>query len=176
MTTEAPEAVRLAEFASLRAEVAQRATFQQALIALNLTAVGTIAGFVLSDRAPRALLLVIPLFAPTLGILWLDHDRKIGAIATYIRDELWTWTPSWHAHLASVRTPAAAAARFWGAVFMMFFAISAGALALGLPDADASAGEWVLWVAGLLLTLAYASAFARSIADWRRRRAAAGAS
>ena len=59
--------VLLAEFSALRAEMGQRTSFQQALMGVNLTAIGTIAGLVVSSRAPTDLLLVIPVVSSTLG-------------------------------------------------------------------------------------------------------------
>jgi hypothetical protein len=91
---QSPEAVRLAEFAGLRSEILQRTQQQQALIALDLTVVGTIAGFVISGRAQDQILLVAAIISGMLGLLWLDHHMTITRIGLYIRDELWHWQPS----------------------------------------------------------------------------------
>lgn len=97
--------VRLAEFAALRVEITQRSSFQQALNALNLTVVATIAGLVLSNHAAKSLLLFVPVISSTFGLLWLDHHRNIVLIATYVREELWRWTPSWEVWFAQHRAP-----------------------------------------------------------------------
>jgi len=55
----ATEAVRLAEFHSLRQEITDRSSRQQALLALNVAAVGAVVGFVVGEQAPPELLLVI---------------------------------------------------------------------------------------------------------------------
>jgi hypothetical protein len=68
----------LAEYGSLKAEIARRSEAQDRLVAANLTATGIVAGFVLSDGADERLLFLLPLFSIALGFLWLDHARVIG--------------------------------------------------------------------------------------------------
>lgn len=146
--------VRLAEFASLRQETNQRSSFQHALMALNLTVVGTIFGLVLDSHAERELLLVIPVVSPTLGLLWLDHHHNIARIARYVRSELWIWTPSWETW---IRRPSYEHRRwwhhiFWNAIRLLFWGAPLAILAAGVPVRHRSLGAWVIWAIGLVLT------------------------
>jgi hypothetical protein len=68
----------LAEFSILRDEIANRSSAQHTLIALNLTAIGGIRGFVLSSHADVRLLLLLPMLSPALGLLFFEHAKKIG--------------------------------------------------------------------------------------------------
>jgi hypothetical protein len=78
----------LAEFSALRQEIGARSGVQHQLMALNITALAAIGGFVISDKASPLLLLMLPIVSPALGILWHDHARNIENIGTYIKDEL----------------------------------------------------------------------------------------
>jgi hypothetical protein len=135
----------------LRQETSQRSSFQQALVALNLTAVGTIVGFVVTSRAPTELLLVIPIVSPTFGLLWLDHHSNIHRIARYVQQELWVWTPSWEAHHRNHPHPVWWAVVFWIAILLIFFIVSVAALVLGWPGPNGPAGTWLLWGGGATL-------------------------
>jgi hypothetical protein len=87
--------VRLAEFQALRSEIDRRSNIQQALIALNLTISASMAGVVTTDGLDERLLIVIAFASATFGVLWLDNHLVIKEIGSYIRDELWVWSPSW---------------------------------------------------------------------------------
>ncbi len=78
----------LAEFSALRDEIANRSSAQHTLIGLNLTAIGGIGGFVLSEHADVRLLLLLPILSPALGLLFFDHAINIKKIGTYIGEEL----------------------------------------------------------------------------------------
>jgi hypothetical protein len=142
--------VRLAEYAALRSEIGQRSAFQQALNALNLTAISTIAGLVVANHAANGLLLFVPVISSTFGLLWLDHHRNIGLIATYVREELWQWTPSWESWFALRRSIFKEIAHF-GAIGLVYGGASGICLGLGWPGTKAGTGDWLLAVAGLLL-------------------------
>jgi hypothetical protein len=138
-------------------------------MALNLTAVGTLVSFVVANRAPKELLLVVPVVAPTLGLLWLDHHINIHRIAAYVRTDLWAWEPSWEQHLLDRPMPRWWAAVYWVANFLVFFGASASSLVIGWPGAHGSAGLWLLWLAGASLTILYAGAFAYAVLGGRWR-------
>jgi hypothetical protein len=173
---EPDQAVRLAEFAVLRDEMGHRAGSQQALMALNLTLVATIVGFVVTKKADDELLLVVPIVSPALGIRWLDHDRYIHLAAGYIRNCLWDKfdvtdpSTSWESYLSEEGTPKLWQVISWGSTFLLFLAVSLAALFLAFPtQADsASPGLWILWGFGCMLSVAYGTAFANAIATWRR--------
>lgn len=80
--------LQLAEFGALRAEIGARSGVQHQLMALNITALAAIGGFVISDKADPLLLLMLPLVACSLGVIWHDHARNIENIGSYIKDEL----------------------------------------------------------------------------------------
>jgi hypothetical protein len=150
--------VRLAEYAALRAEIAQRSSFQQALIALNLTALATIAGLVVSNHAAKGLLLFVPVISSTFGLLWLDHHRNIDLIATYTREELWRWTPSWEDWFAQRRAPIKDVVYFL-AVGLVYGGAAGTCLGVGWPSSRAGAGQWLLAGAGVLLFVMFLLAY-----------------
>lgn len=103
----------------------RRSTTQQALLGLNLTAVGFVAGLVLSGEADNELLLVLPIISAVLGLLWLDHALNIEAIGLYVREKLWIWEPSWEIEVCRQKER-----RRWR---LVEFVIPIGATFLGPP-------------------------------------------
>lgn len=89
MTTEVKLAALLAEYQSNKAEIANRSSFQHAIVALHLTAGSTIAGIVLAGAVNDSFLLVLAMMSSSLGLIWFDHGQGICVIADYLRDELW---------------------------------------------------------------------------------------
>src|SRR3954451_15704021 len=85
-----PEDAR-AEFAAYRQEILHRSSQQYTLLALDLTALTAIAGFVLSDNADRLLLLLLPIVSSSIGLLWYDPARNIDSLGTYIRESMPTF-------------------------------------------------------------------------------------
>jgi len=158
----ADQAVMLAEFSALRAEILQRTQQQQALVALDLTVVGTIAGFVISGRADPELLLVAAVISAMMGLLWLDHHISIMRMGRYI-DELWRWTPSWEAFLREERHEVSWQIVFWSAIVTVFLGGSVACLVVGHPGGHANAALWVLWAAGVLLALGLAAMYRRAL-------------
>jgi hypothetical protein len=80
--------VILAEFSALRDEIKDRAATAYTLLSINITVTVAAAGFVLSDKADPRLLLLLPLTAPALGMLFLDHALNINNIGGYINNNL----------------------------------------------------------------------------------------
>ena len=87
----------LAELLAGREEIKGRSAAQNNLIALNITATGTLLGLSLAmqNSAPPAamshafmhplsFLLVLPIFSPLLGLLYLDHASTIRALGNHI--------------------------------------------------------------------------------------------
>jgi hypothetical protein len=91
---------RLKQFEVLWSEIARRSNAQQALVALNVTAAGTVGGLVITGRADSVLLVVLAVISPVVGLLWIDHARNIGEIGEFIGRE-WPWTPNWERNSAS---------------------------------------------------------------------------
>ena len=155
---------RLAEYAARYSEIAQRSTFQQALLALNLTSAGTIVGFVLANHAPKALLLIVPVVSSTLGLIWLDHHRNIQLAGQYIKEKLWMWTPSWEEWRARKRGTNERV--YWFAMGFIFAAGSIGSLVFGHPRPHhEGVGEWSLWSVGAVMTAVFVIAY---VIEWKR--------
>src|ERR1700693_652575 len=92
----------LAEFNALRQEIMQRVGAQDRLVQLNLTALATIAGLIIAQKATTALLLVVPFLSAALGFAWLHHLRQVALIGRYIHKELWPFiAQSEHAKIPS---------------------------------------------------------------------------
>jgi hypothetical protein len=92
----------LAEFNALRQEIMQHIGAQDRLVQLNLTALATIAGLTIAQKATVALLLVVPFLSAALGFAWLHHLRQVALIGRYIHKELWPFiAKSEHVRLPS---------------------------------------------------------------------------
>jgi hypothetical protein len=92
MSTESDKSIQatilLAHYKAIRDEIVLRATAQSTLLQINITAVGTIAGFVLAYKANLLALLVIPILSPLLGMLWLDHHESIADLGRFVRGNI----------------------------------------------------------------------------------------
>jgi hypothetical protein len=80
--------VLLAQFNACRAEIQARSSNQAAIINLNITAIGIIAGYYFVYHANPLVLLIIPLLSPMLGIIWADHAINIGNLGRFIQGRL----------------------------------------------------------------------------------------
>jgi hypothetical protein len=78
----------VAEFNALRGEIKDRSTIAYTLMNINITATTAIAGFVLSSKADPILLLILPLLSPALGMLFVDHSYNIDNLGSYIKSRL----------------------------------------------------------------------------------------
>jgi hypothetical protein len=80
----------LTEFRALKEEVDHRGYWQQGILALNFSALGSILGISLSSPEwwNSSILLVIPLLCSFLSLLYLNHDFQISTIGLYIRDRI----------------------------------------------------------------------------------------
>jgi hypothetical protein len=80
---------RLTEYAKLKDEIANRSSLQNAIMTLDIAAVGTLGGFVLGRQASDLLLLLLIPLSTALELWWLNHAQTIGRIGDYIRIYLW---------------------------------------------------------------------------------------
>ena len=164
--------VLIAEYNALRSEVAYRTAAQHTLLGLALTGFATIGGFVITGRTGVVLLLIVPLVAATVGLLWLDHAFAIFDIADYVDENMSTeittltgrelaWQP-WPKR--RVRHSAARAVLWTGPVFLGYVVPCLASLMLTLTttfDIGSNTGGrgagtvWAisLWVTGLILTV-----------------------
>lgn len=86
---------RLLEYAKLKDEIVNRSTLQNAIMTVDIAAVGTLGGFIFDRRVtPLLLLLLIPL-STALGLWWLNHAQTIDRIGEYIREHLWPHIVKW---------------------------------------------------------------------------------
>ena len=76
--------VALADFADRRGEIDKRSREAHALIRLNITAAGVLAGLVVAEQGERLLLLLLPPVSSALAMLWANHNRMIHHIGDYI--------------------------------------------------------------------------------------------
>ncbi len=150
MAEPADKEVRLAEFRALRDEIAQRSTFQQAIVGLNLTALAAILGLAIGRSSPEVVDL-IPMVSSTLGLLWLDHHRNIQRIAAYVRDNLWIWEPSWETYRQSL--PRRGDGFYFWAVGVLF--LLAGIAATTYTVFEGLANNWLLAI-GAVFVVVYA--------------------
>lgn len=165
--------VLVAQYNALRSEVAYRTSAQHTLLGLSLTGFAAIGGFVITGRTGVVLLLIVPLLASTVGLLWLDHAIAIFDIADYVDQhvskevyeltgrEMLAWQP-WPTR--TMRHPVARALLWTGPVFMGYIVpcIASQLLTfttvfdIGSTSASRGAGTvWgiTLWVAGLALLI-----------------------
>jgi hypothetical protein len=167
----------LAEFSALRSEIQARSGTGWTLVNLNLTATTAILGVVLSDKVTPRLLLALPLIAPSLGLLFIDHAYNINNIGSYIG-----------ARLRPIVTQAAGHNDLLGyeavidkyegnrilrmlplglPLTLLFSGIPVAALVFVVPSLDA-AWAWVVWAFGLSLVLLQTSLWALFMIDPRR--------
>jgi hypothetical protein len=106
----------------------------------------------------------VPVVSSTLGLIWLDHHRNIQLSAQYIKNQLWLWTSSWEARRADKRDDNLDL--YWFSMGFIFAAGSIGSLAVGHPRPHyEGVGEWALWSAGVLMTVAFVIAY---VIEWKR--------
>jgi len=134
------------------------------LVALNLTALGSVTGYVLVSQA-YLILLAVPFFSTLLGLLWLDHAVVVGKLGAYLgeelRDELTMVTGNPRMMGWEERAWKFEELRFQRFVLFglpIFGAFGGGALAALFVAWGAlrSNGHYALWVVDAFLLLVYA--------------------
>jgi hypothetical protein len=101
-----------AEFSALRAEILQRAQFQQQLVNLSVITAGTLLTLFFQYKGPSWLLLIYPILAVFVALEWSFNNSRIFQIGRYIRQEIedkWAG-PGWENHL---RSPASRTSVSW---------------------------------------------------------------
>lgn len=79
----------IAEYTSLRDEIAGRTRDQLVCVTASLIAIGALLSTVATDPVKfTGLLVVAPWILAVFGILWCDHAHAIHLIAVYLRDEI----------------------------------------------------------------------------------------
>jgi hypothetical protein len=95
-----------AEFTALRAEIMQRAQFQQQLVNLSVIIAGTLLTIFFQFAGPSWILLIYPLLALFMAMEWSFNNSRIMQIGRYIRDEIENkWAgQGWENYLQSPRS------------------------------------------------------------------------
>ena len=156
---DATEAVRLAEFNSLRQEIGHRTTIQQGLVALNLTVATSVSALVAASKNREDLFLVVAFASCVFGFLWLDHHLNIHLIGQYVQKVLWRWEPSWEAHIRSSKKPQWWQIAYCLAALLAFVGVAAAAVILASTHLPGCM-RWLWWVA-IALTSGCAVCFGR---------------
>jgi hypothetical protein len=156
----------LAEFSALRSEIKDRSSAAWALVALDVTGTTAVLGFLLSKNADPKLLLALPLFAPALGLLFIDHAYNINNLGSYIKNRLRPLVveaagsteilgyedviDKYEQHRFLRLVPL-------GLPLTLFFSVlPLAALVFVVPSLDAP-WAWIVWAFGLLLTVVQSS-------------------
>jgi hypothetical protein len=80
--------VALAEYATLRGEIASRISAQDAMIGIHVTAVAAIIGFALAERGSLIMLLIVPPLSCAVSAMYVNHNAYIRLISHYIETKL----------------------------------------------------------------------------------------
>jgi hypothetical protein len=78
----------LAEYGTLRAEIASRISAQDAMISIHVTAVAAIIGFALAERGSLIVLLIVPPLSCAMSAMYVNHNAYIRLISHYIQTKL----------------------------------------------------------------------------------------
>ena len=79
----------IAEYTSLREEIAGRTRDQLVCVTASLVAIGALLSTVATDPVKfSGLLVVAPWILAVFGILWCDHAHAVHMIAVYLREEI----------------------------------------------------------------------------------------
>jgi hypothetical protein len=173
--------IALAEFQTLREEIAAHQRTKTQYLTLGLTATGTIGAFALGRNGNRDALLVLPLVLSGLTIVYLRHNIDMELLGEYVREHLWpvlqdiydhsggkdiSPLPSWDEWIETRRAELTRRSTY-GALgllppFFIYGAPSIGALVIAHAQAAALPLALVWWldiaaVAGSILLTAWAA-------------------
>ncbi|HEX3330420.1 MAG TPA: hypothetical protein VHS27_10910 [Gaiellales bacterium] len=142
-----PEDARV-EFAAYRQEILHRSSQQYTLLALDLTALTAIAGFVLSDNADRLLLLLLPIVSGSIGLLWYDHARNIDSLGSYILENMQSFA-GYEQRIDELEVSELRRVPMTLALLVLLVGAPISGLIVTFRDVHGSL--WALWVCGLLV-------------------------
>jgi hypothetical protein len=141
---------RRAEFGAYRQEILARSGHQQALLALNLTAISGLAGFVLAQKADERLLLLLPIVCSAIGLLWYDHARNIESLGDYIRQEMPDFG-GYEERIDALERSEWRRVPMTAALLVLFVATPIAGIIVPFDRVDGAL--WVLWAVGLVLSV-----------------------
>jgi hypothetical protein len=162
---------KLRQFEVLWAEIARRSNAQQTLVGVGATAIGTVGGLVVADKANAVLFVVLAVVSPVFGLLWLDHALNIGQIADFIARH-WDWQPNWEKDYESRKHGGAGRIRY--VIFMLsmtlvFLAPAVAGLIASFGHLDGHGGRLAGWIGAVLLTALFTVAWLIQVGrGWRR--------
>jgi hypothetical protein len=151
--------VLVAEYNSIRSSVDRKATAQLTILGLNVTGIATVVGFIISKNLDLRLLLVLPIFSSTLGLLTFWHDRTSRASLRYITEHLRPLfieyvdddrVMGWTERYANAKERPGLILSIAIPMGVLFPVVSLTSLILVIPKLDSEA-YWVAWGIGLLL-------------------------
>lgn len=129
-----------AEFVALRAEIERRASSQQAILLLQITAVGAVGTVTAQGDSDALTPLVLPFVSLALALLYVDHHQQIRRIGGYILTtwrarlpDCLTWEAAWRLELRRSSDDQL----WWAPPWVIFFGTSIGSLVwslLSMPD------------------------------------------
>jgi hypothetical protein len=151
--------IGLTEYSALRAEIVHRLESVRQFVVFDLTAVATLYGLVISQKAMALLLLVVPPLTASLGLLWLDQMRILTELGSYLRKELWPRLgaavgeplPDWEARLAGAYHGWVTQLAYSTPVVILFALPGLGALIISFPHLN-SPWLFTAWASDVLLS------------------------
>jgi hypothetical protein len=150
----------VAEFNSLRAEIATRSASQQLLVNLSLTTIALVLGVALSRPTSAAIILLIPIFTSCCAMLYFDHAAQITKIGAYISQVIHPRMRdivnddsvlAWEARYRSFQPRRYRTVFQFGAPILVLFVagpLSVCAVSIAVIDAPL---HWFAWTVGLIL-------------------------
>ena len=143
-----------ATITALRQEIQNRSLAQHTLISLNLAAMAAIGSIALAQGGKRDILLLLPLFSPVVGALYLDHSRAIGRLGERVY-ELYAGNED-VIGLEGFRGPVSLL--FSVPVGLVFILLPILALSVAIPGIGSVKhwSAWVLWGCGILCVVGFA--------------------
>jgi hypothetical protein len=143
----------LAEYSSLRAEILKLIELQSQFLAITVVAFGTITSVGFQAKNER-MLLIHPLLALILGVLWMNNAHSISRCARYLRkvESIYSYPNlGWEQYVA-IQPHKYEWIGVWG-VRAMFACTAVLALAASLGIRAPHGVGWVLFVGAAVVTL-----------------------
>jgi len=169
--------VLVAEYNSIRAAIDRKANAQLTIIGLNVTGIATVIGFVISKNLDLRVILVLPIFSSTLGLLMYWHDRTADASRLYVKRVLRPLIVEyvddqrllgWQDQYTDAKEKATLVLAISAPLGVLFPAVSLVSLVLVFSKLDA-AGYWVTWTLGAFLLAVLVACWSTNLRSPMRR-------
>jgi hypothetical protein len=151
----------LAEYETVNTLVERTTTLITTLITFHATAIATVVGFIVSEKADIRLLLVIPIISAILGLLISSQDFDIRTAEGYVRtvlrpilaeytgdDHLWRW----HEQLLERRRAVFVGLTRLAPLGLLFPGAAVASLLVTVAGLRTGL-DWLAWALGLVLTV-----------------------